>query len=53
MPSLLHAGIVTLEVLFFAGWIGSIVVVLISGVEDLKTIFTRDNGNEKHEPIAN
>jgi hypothetical protein len=41
-----------LEALFIAGWIGSIFVVMISGVEDLKTIFSRDDGAEKHGPIA-
>jgi hypothetical protein len=33
---------VFLETLFFAGWIGSLVVVVISGVEDLETIFQKD-----------
>jgi hypothetical protein len=33
---------VFLETLFFVGWIGSLVVVLISGVEDMETIFQKD-----------
>jgi len=37
-----------LEGLFLLGWAGSIVVVLISGVEDLHTIFQKDTG----EPSA-
>lgn len=40
-----------LEILFIAGWVGSIIVVLISGVEDLKTVFTKDEGVETHQPI--
>jgi len=41
-------GIVTvcvrlLEFLFFVGAAGSLVVVLISGVEDLETIFQKDD----------
>ena len=31
-----------LETLFFVGWVGSIVVVLISGVEDMHTILQKD-----------
>ena len=42
MQSIVHAGMVFLETLFFAGWIGSLVVVVISGVEDLETIFQKD-----------
>lgn len=49
MHSVLHDGMVFLESLFLVGWLGSIVVVLISGVEDLKTIFTKDD--TQHGPI--
>lgn len=51
MHSVVHTFMLVLEGLFIAGWVGSIVVVLISGVEDLKTVFTRDEGIEKHQPI--
>jgi hypothetical protein len=42
MQSIVHAGMVFLEILFFVGWVGSLVVVVISGVEDLETIFQKD-----------
>jgi hypothetical protein len=42
MESIVHAGMVFLEVLFFTGWIGSLVVVIISGIEDMETIFQKD-----------
>ena len=32
------------EVLFFVGSIGSLIVVVISGIEDLETIFEKDTG---------
>jgi hypothetical protein len=44
MPSVVHAVMVFFEVLFFAGSIGSLIVVIISGVEDLATIFEKDTG---------
>lgn len=31
-----------LEILFFGGWIGALVVVVISGIEDLQTILHKD-----------
>ena len=43
MHLIVHAGMVLLETLFFLGWIGSIVVVAISGVEDLETIFQKND----------
>ncbi len=42
MQPIVHAVMVFLEVLFFVGWIGSLIVVLISGVEDMETIFQKD-----------
>jgi hypothetical protein len=48
MPTLVHFGMVILEVLFLVGWVGSIVVVLISGIEDVKTIFSKDENIERH-----
>lgn len=44
MPSIVHGVMVFFEVLFFAGAIGSLVVVIISGIEDLETIFEKDTG---------
>jgi hypothetical protein len=44
MYSIVHAGMVLLETLFFVGWFGSMIVVIISGVEDLETIFQKDTG---------
>ncbi len=34
---------------FALGWLGSLFVVVISGVEDLKTVFSKDD--EYHPPI--
>ena len=42
MSYLLAAGIRILEFLFFAGWIGSLLVILLSGVEDFETILSKD-----------
>lgn len=42
MDFLAASGIRILEFLFFAGWIGSILVILMSGVEDVETILSRD-----------
>lgn len=36
-------GIRILEFLFFAGWIGSLIVILLSGIEDIETIFSKDD----------
>ena len=51
MHSVVHMLLLILEGLFIAGWVGSLIVVLISGVEDMKTVFTRDEVVEKHQPI--
>jgi len=42
MDFLASAGIRILEFLFFAGWIGSLLVILLSGVEDFETILSKD-----------
>lgn len=42
MHSLIRGGMLFLETLFFVGWVGSIIVVLISGVEDMHTILQKD-----------
>ena len=35
-------GIRVLEFLFFAGWIGSLLVILLSGIEDFETILSKE-----------
>jgi hypothetical protein len=35
-----------LEALFLIGWAGSLIVVLISGIEDLHTILQKDKTND-------
>ena len=45
MEFLMATGIRILEFLFFAGWIGSLLVILLSGVEDVETIFSKDDGS--------
>ncbi len=44
MPSIVHAVMMFFEVLFFVGSVGSLIVVIISGIEDLGTIFEKDTG---------
>ena len=46
MNVLLAAGIRVLEFLFFGGWIGSLLVIVLSGIEDMETIF------DKNEPTS-
>ncbi len=42
MPLPVLIGMRILEVLFFGGWIGAIIVVIISGIEDIHTILQKD-----------
>ncbi len=42
MQAIVRGGMGFLEVLFFTGWLGSLVVVLISGIEDMEIVFQRD-----------
>jgi hypothetical protein len=42
MPPIVHGVMVFFEALFFTGAVGSLVVVIISGIEDLETIFEKD-----------
>lgn len=42
MHSLVRGGMLLLEILFFTGWAGSIIVVVISGIEDMHTILEKD-----------
>ena len=39
-----------LEVLFAIGWIGSVMVILLSGIEDVETVFEKDPEPERAEP---
>jgi hypothetical protein len=48
MHSFVRVGMLFLETLFFVGWAGSIVVVVISGIEDMQTIFQKD----RNEPAT-
>jgi len=45
MNVLVMIGIRVLEVLFFAGWVGSAVVLLLTSIEDVETIFERKEQN--------
>jgi hypothetical protein len=40
---LISAGIKVLEMLFFAGILGSAVVIILTAVEDARTMLSRDN----------
>ena len=42
-----RAGIRIIEVIFVAGWIGSVLVMALAGVEDLLTMFGRGKGEEE------
>jgi len=42
MDFVIATGIRILEFMFFAGWIGSLLVILLSGVEDFETILSKD-----------
>ena len=42
MDVLIHTGVRVLEVLFVVGWAGSLLVLLLSGVEDVRIIFDKD-----------
>ncbi len=48
MHSIIHAGMEVLETLFLVGWAGSLVVVVISGIEDVITVLKKD----EKEPAA-
>ena len=45
MDVLIHSGVRILEGLFVVGWAGSVLVLLLSGVEDIRIIF------EKEKPV--
>jgi hypothetical protein len=45
MHGLIAIGIHILETLFFAGWVGSLLVIVLSAIEDVRTIFDHDTDN--------
>ena len=49
MHTLIRTGILLLVGLFAVGWLGSLVVVIISGVEDMRVVFSKDD--VQHGPI--
>lgn len=42
MSVLVKAGVRLLEILFFGGCIGSLIVVVVAGIEDFATVFDTD-----------
>ena len=42
MSVLVTIGIRTLEVMFAAGWIGTVIVLLLTAVEDVETLLEKD-----------
>lgn len=42
MNELMTIGIRVLEVLFFGGCVGSLIVVAVAGIEDVATVFEHD-----------
>ncbi|MGZ4789520.1 MAG: hypothetical protein ACXVZV_03100 [Terriglobales bacterium] len=49
MDFLIATGIRILEFLFFAGWIGSLLVILLTGIEDIETAFSNDDGSHSSQ----
>ncbi len=47
MNLLTKAGIFVVEVMFVAGWIGSVLVITLAGLEDVFTMFRRGKGEEE------
>lgn len=43
MRSLVTFGVTVLEIVFVAGIIGSAVVIILTSVEDLETMFSKDD----------
>jgi len=50
MDALVALLIRLLEALFAIGWIGSVLVILLSGVEDVATVFESDPEPDTGEP---
>jgi hypothetical protein len=42
MEILIFTGIRVLEALFVIGWVGSLLVLLLSGIEDTRMLFEQD-----------
>ncbi len=51
MEIIVKIGVHLLEFLFFAGCLGSLIVVIISGVEDIETILQKDVPDDKSHAI--
>jgi hypothetical protein len=49
MNALAVIGIRILEVMFAVGWIGSLLVVLLAGIEDLSTIFSHEEEPRRND----
>jgi len=47
MSEFLKIAVRGLEVLFFAGWAGSALVLLLAGFEDIRTVFEHEQ-NQTH-----
>jgi hypothetical protein len=45
MDVLITIGIRLLEVLFFGGWIGSLIVVVVAAIEDFATVFEHEEND--------
>lgn len=42
MSEIIRIGVRSLEVLFMAGWAGSLIVLALAGFEDMRTIFEKE-----------
>jgi len=51
MDFLIATGIRILEFMFFAGWIGSILVILLSGIEDIETVLSKEESSPRQPPM--
>jgi len=52
MDWLIKVGIWVLEFLFFAGLIGSALVILLSGLEDIETILEKEEATPSQPDIS-
>jgi hypothetical protein len=49
MEILVFTGIRALEAMFVIGWIGSLLVLLLSGIEDARMLFEKDEAAPQAE----
>jgi hypothetical protein len=47
MSEIIKIGVRSLEVLFFAGWAGSLIVLVLAGFEDMRTAL-EEEPNQTH-----